>query len=288
MAGSRLALAVLQLLAEAAQAGCPSALLHPRAHDVFWKVDEVKGWVDASCASMIEETGRGGRSLRAACNFAPAPLTEGEGLWESLGWGIGEVLRGKEPRRGESIVEDRVIGEVVETQLRDLRRDAAKKLRTRSVSTGWDEKRRWREAFRCRWRKGGEHNNVLEMHSALQAVRHCVRTRSHWGMIILVITDSLVVLGALGKGRSRSRALLRLCRRMAGLLLATGCTLYLRYVETDRNPADGPSRGFQLGVAPKSETEVRLAEWSKLTNARRQVKDGLRRLEEAGYPERSA
>jgi hypothetical protein len=38
---------------------------------------------------------------------------------------------------------------------------------------------------------------------------------------------------------------------MAALLLSTGAILYMRYIETDRNHADGPSRGYHIGVAPK-------------------------------------
>ena len=46
-----------------------------------------------------------------------------------------------------------------------------------------------------------------------------------------------------------------LCRRQASLALALGLRCHWRYVRTDRNVADGPSRGYGLGVAPKEPAE---------------------------------
>ena len=59
------------------------------------------------------------------------------------------------------------------------------------------------------------------------------------------------MLGALAKGRSSRLRCNRLCRRQAALTLGLGIRFYWLYVRTDRNVADGPSRGFGLGVAPK-------------------------------------
>jgi len=64
----------------------------------------------------------------------------------------------------------------------------------------------------------------------------------------LVMTDSLVCLGLFAKGRTSSRGLLRLARIGAAYQLALRITLYLRFVPTDRNWADGPSRQSRLGV----------------------------------------
>ena len=110
---------------------------------------------------------------------------------------------------------------IAATHARDLRRNVAAKQRTASVGPEWDRRSRWVEAFRCVWRRP-EHNNILECQAALQAVRYALRKGERWGMRLLLITDSLVVLGALSKGRSRARALLRLCRRTAALLLGCG------------------------------------------------------------------
>ena len=66
----------------------------------------------------------------------------------------------------------------------------------------------------------------------------------------LIFTDSLVTLGVLAKGRSSSWELLCLAREAAAIQLVLGLRPYFRYIETDRNIADGPSRGFALGHAP--------------------------------------
>ena len=64
----------------------------------------------------------------------------------------------------------------------------------------------------------------------------------------------MVTLGCLGKGRSSAPALLRLCRQAASVTLAFGIRLMLRYVPSEFNNADGPSRGLEVGVAPDTVT----------------------------------
>ena len=58
----------------------------------------------------------------------------------------------------------------------------------------------------------------------------------------LSFTDSAVTLFALTKGRSSSPVILRRTRAVAALLFATGMRPFYRFISTDRNPADGPSR----------------------------------------------
>ena len=65
------------------------------------------------------------------------------------------------------------------------------------------------------------------------------------------MTASLVSLGSVMRGRSSSPPLLRLLRRIAAHLLMTGSMLYLRWVETWRNWADGPSRNKTMEQAAK-------------------------------------
>ena len=85
---------------------------------------------------------------------------------------------------------------------------------------------------------------------AVLALKRMGRDRSMWGKRLLCFTDSLVTLGVLTKGRSSSWPLLRLAREAACYQLVLGLRPYWRYIETDRNIADGPSRGFGLGHAP--------------------------------------
>ena len=65
---------------------------------------------------------------------------------------------------------------------------------------------------------------------------------------LVVESDSTVAVGALRKGRSSKRPLLRHCRRLAALTLAEQLTVEARWTPTTKNFADGPSRG--RGPAP--------------------------------------
>ena len=69
---------------------------------------------------------------------------------------------------------------------------------------------------------------------------------------MLLIGDSMVTLGAFSKGRSSSAPVLHLCRRLAALCLGLGVKCYWRWVPTDHNNSDGPSRGGPLGVMAKA------------------------------------
>ena len=111
----------------------------------------------------------------------------------------------------------------------------------------WLKKERWALTFKGEFQED-EHNNILEMRGVVAVLRHLSRSSRSWGKRILCFTDSLVTLGALGKGRSSARALLRLCRAAAAVQLLCRIKLYLRWVPSERNFADGPSRGGPVGV----------------------------------------
>ena len=138
-------------------------------------------------------------------------------------------------------------------------RDRVRKVPVPSIGPGWDPLCRWKEVLRVRWTRD-EHQNVLELRALLLLyVQHVARRLDHWDRRVLVITDSKVAIGVAMKGQSRSLALNQVMRRLSSYLLATGITLYVRWVESHRNHADGPSRGFPKGQAPKEASQrVRL------------------------------
>ena len=112
-------------------------------------------------------------------------------------------------------------------------------------------RRRWKMAVQRSWRRQ-EHNNLLEGHTVLWAVARCARAGVR-EQLCVVFTDSQVVQGAFTKGRSPSPALNRLCRRHAALCLAFGLRVVLKYVPSECNWADGPSRGLSYPcVAPET------------------------------------
>jgi hypothetical protein len=110
----------------------------------------------------------------------------------------------------------------------------------------------WKMGPCATWTKV-EHNNLTEARCNIWALQHAARSEagratrakgSSRPLRVIVYTDSLVALGSFMKGRSSSRALNRYCRRQAALAALFGIVPLLRYVPTDRNLADGPSRGL--------------------------------------------
>ena len=82
--------------------------------------------------------------------------------------------------------------------------------------------------------------------------------RSRWNSKVLIISDSLSALGALSKGRSSRPAMLRVARQLAAIGLGLGLRLVGRYVRSEMNWSDGPSRGERIGAA--AETQAAHAE----------------------------
>ena len=114
------------------------------------------------------------------------------------------------------------------------------------MSQKWIPLSRWRTEYMGRWGRE-EHINALELRTIVNLVRHLARSKQCWNRKVLCFTDSMVSLGAAGKGRSSSPSLLALCRRLCALRLITGIRIYLRHVPSELNHTDGPSRGGPCG-----------------------------------------
>ena len=93
----------------------------------------------------------------------------------------------------------------------------------------------------------GSHINCKELTAVITAARWASRARRTRRCRLVLQSDSAVVVGALRKGRSSKPGLLVRLRRLAAITLAERITLVGRYVPTDRNMADSPSRG---GLVP--------------------------------------
>ena len=123
-------------------------------------------------------------------------------------------------------------------------------MRVPPVGACWDDLKRWRLALKGEWIYS-EHNNIQEARTIVLSLKHVCRSQESWDRRLLVISDSLVAIGVLSKGRSSRRALLRQARIAAAYLLGFGLRLVLRYTPSKRNWADGPSRQQSIGVAKK-------------------------------------
>jgi hypothetical protein len=101
----------------------------------------------------------------------------------------------------------------------------------------------WQVIVSSRWREP-EHINSLEFRAVSTAIRWLLASQcfSVFGSKLLFLCDSQVVVGALRKGRSPSRLLLRRIRSIAAHLFAAKLRLTVLWIPTDVNPADEPSR----------------------------------------------
>lgn len=99
----------------------------------------------------------------------------------------------------------------------------------------------WSTIISRRWR-WDDHINLLEVQAAILAMRWVLSHPRAMGSRVLLLGDSQVALGCLAKGRSSSYRLLRLLRRAAALILASGLRPSYRWLPSAANPADGPSR----------------------------------------------
>jgi len=98
----------------------------------------------------------------------------------------------------------------------------------------------WETAFCHKWRRS-QHINSLECNAAVLAIEWAV---SHpiTGHRAILLSDSLVTIGALQKGRSSSVELALPCRRFAAVVMAHDLQPILIHIPSELNPADGPSR----------------------------------------------
>ena len=112
------------------------------------------------------------------------------------------------------------------------------------ISTFWGDVTNWTLIASGPWKKMGDHINIKEARVALMAVRRLCRSVKNLGKRCLILSDSMVTILALSKGRSGSGGLNRICRQAAAYVVGGGLSLHFRHITTDVNPADGPSRKF--------------------------------------------
>ena len=89
------------------------------------------------------------------------------------------------------------------------------------------------------------HANVLECEAFLLWLRWLTRTSRHHNARAVCLVDSKVLLGCATKGRSSSKALLRVMRRAGAIQLAANILVRLVYTPTEYNPSDLASRGIR-------------------------------------------
>jgi len=105
----------------------------------------------------------------------------------------------------------------------------------------WISKQEWTTAIRYRWKETSK-IHLLEGEALILGIRWILRNTKNMGTRIMLFVDNTALLGALQKGRSSKPRFNRICQRTAALTLAGNVQPIYRYVRSEFNPADGPSR----------------------------------------------
>ena len=116
----------------------------------------------------------------------------------------------------------------------------------------------WTVIASAAWSRQPGHIVEGEARGIVFGLKHLLRSTDNFGRRLLILSDSLVGVLALVKGRSSAPSLHAAARAVAAHCLAAGCRLEPRWISTSTNPADGPSRGLAFAqvcgsgdVAPK-------------------------------------
>ena len=116
----------------------------------------------------------------------------------------------------------------------------------------------WSTVLMGRWRNTKEHITAKEGHSLVLVARHLCRSVRNRNKRHLVLIDSFALSMTMCKGRATNFGMLRTAQKVAALSLAGGFTLRTRWVPSEHNVADGPSRGqIQRVLTPSSSSKGR-------------------------------
>lgn len=85
----------------------------------------------------------------------------------------------------------------------------------------------------------------------LYGVKHILRNRQNFGKRHLILSDSLTATCAISRGRSQIYKLRRVCCQIGALALCSNSCFHIRWIPSEWNPADNPSRGVWKPSIPK-------------------------------------
>ena len=87
---------------------------------------------------------------------------------------------------------------------------------------------------------------ALEGRAIVWLAQHLARSQKNFGKRRLILTDSMTMCLAISKGRSSTPSINRICRQLAALQFMTGYELRVRWIASELNPGDPPSRAQKL------------------------------------------
>ena len=103
--------------------------------------------------------------------------------------------------------------------------------------------RLWSVAWSRPWRF---HDNILhtEALALVWSVEHVLRSSRNFGQRVLFLSDNLPLTLSASKGRGKSSFLTKPLRQLCAFALATGSKLHVRWIPSEWNVADRPSRAL--------------------------------------------
>lgn len=101
----------------------------------------------------------------------------------------------------------------------------------------------WDTKLMGKWNNTKEHITVKEGRALVLAFRRLCRSSKSRGQRHLFFCDNLALVFSANKGRAHSFDMLRIIQQLSALSLVGGFSYRLRWVPSELNNADGPSRG---------------------------------------------
>ena len=156
-------------------------------------------------------------------------------------------LEAEDAREDPSIVVVEELARRTETRGSDMRLGSFEAMRPdlwprRPISVGqWS----WRATAVWKWKRPS-HITDLEVWATLGALRWRFRSSQHLRTRFCHLMDSQAGLGVVTRGRSSSQLLHVVVRRIGALVLAALARPIYGFTETDRNPADNPTRSVAV------------------------------------------
>eukprot|EP00435_Cladocopium_sp_Y103_P046713 s2187_g13.t1 len=99
----------------------------------------------------------------------------------------------------------------------------------------------WKHCRAFKWAKVA-HINILELKALMHAVQWRARWQRYHSFKTMILCDNQSVVAVVTKGRSSSKQVNHLLRRLASLCCALNLYLIIGWVDTSENPADKASR----------------------------------------------
>eukprot|EP00438_Fugacium_kawagutii_P007991 Skav234597 [mRNA] locus=scaffold5214:85992:100513:- [translate_table: standard] len=101
----------------------------------------------------------------------------------------------------------------------------------------------WHTVLMGRWQNTSEHITLKEGRSLILALRRLGRNQSSRNKKHLILVDNMALAMSSCKGRATNYGMLRIMQQAAAISLAGNFSYRLRWVASELNVADGPSRG---------------------------------------------